>query len=77
MAEDTVTFEGKTYALSKAAATKQQIIRGLSRVILETQKDILHYRDKALVSETALNAFHKAMREDHLTEDMLKQPEQQ
>ena len=40
MAEDTATFEGKTYDISKADADKQQVIRGLSRVILKTQKDI-------------------------------------
>ena len=77
MAEDTVTFEGKTYDLSKADATKQQIIRGLSRVIRQTQQDLLRHKDNVLVCETSLIAFFKTMREKHLTKDMLKQPEQQ
>jgi len=77
MAEDTITFEGKIYDLSKAEATKQGGIRELARVIRQTQQDLLRHRDNALVCEQAIIAFFKTMREDHLTEDMLKQPEQQ
>jgi len=77
MAEDTITFEGKTYDISKADADKQQFIRALARVIRQTQQDLLRHKDNVLVCETSLIAFFKTMREKHLTKDMLKQPEQQ
>ena len=77
MAEDTVTFEGKIYDLSKTDTTKQQVIRALARVIKQTQQDLLRHNDNVIVCETSLIAFFKTMREEHLTEDMLKQPEQQ
>jgi|TARA_B100001250_G_C19731658_1_gene758789 hypothetical protein len=77
MAEDTATFEGKTYDISKADADKQQVIRELARVIRQTEQDMVRHRDNALVCKHALIAFLKTMREEHLTEDMLIQPEQQ
>ncbi len=74
---DKILFEGNTYDLAKTTEEKAQVIRGLSRVIQKTQLELQDYGDKTLVAQTSLNAFYKTLREEHLTEEMISQPEQQ
>jgi|10_taG_2_1085330.scaffolds.fasta_scaffold10316_2 hypothetical protein len=72
-----IVFEGKNYDLDKTTEENAELIRGLSRVIQKVQLELQDCGDKTLAAQTALTVFYKTLREKHLTEEMIEQPEQQ
>ena len=74
---DTLTFEGNNYDLTKTTEENATVIRDLSRVIQKVQLELQDCSDKTLAAQASLSVFYKTLREKHLTEEMIEQPEQQ